>query len=136
MRTLSGNHKNHRARIINFNTQYYRSDFMVEGTKQKENLLKEFIEFIEEYKVMGLAIAFIMGIAATGLIKSLVDNVIMPTITPFIPGGAWKTFVLALGPFNWGIGAFVGELLNFAIIAAVVFIIAKKVMKEEKVTKK
>ncbi|MFA5126342.1 MAG: MscL family protein [archaeon] len=105
-------------------------------TAKATNLLKEFKEFIDEYKVAGLAIAFVMGMAATALIKSLVDNIVMPTITPMIPGGAWRTATLALGPFVWGTGAFIGELINFLIIALVVFFIAKAVMKEEKVTKK
>ncbi len=83
-----------------------------------------------------LAIAFIMGIASTALIKSLVDNVIMPLITPFIPGGAWRTATLELGPVFIGWGPFLAELINFIIIAFVVFLIAKKVLKEEKVEKK
>jgi large conductance mechanosensitive channel len=99
-------------------------------------VLSEFKDFLYEYKVIPLAIAFIMGIASTALIKSLVDNVIMPIITPFIPGGAWKTATLAIGPIVIGWGPFLGELINFIIIAFVVFIIAKKMLKEEKVEKK
>lgn len=99
-------------------------------------MLKEFFEFLKEYKIIALAIAFIMGVAATAIVKSLVDNVIMPVITPFIPGGAWKSAKLVLGPIVISWGAFLGDLLNFLIIALVVFMIAKKVMKEEKVTKK
>jgi large conductance mechanosensitive channel len=99
-------------------------------------VLSEFKDFLYEYKVIPLAIAFIMGIASTALIKSLVDNVIMPIVTPFIPGGAWKTATLALGPIVIGWGPFLGELINFVIIAFVVFMIAKKMLKEEKVTKK
>ena len=60
----------------------------------------------------------------------------MPTVTPFIPGGAWKTATVSLGPIVWGLGAFVGEIINFAVIAFVVFMIAKFMLKEEKVTKK
>jgi large conductance mechanosensitive channel len=99
-------------------------------------LMKEFKEFLEEYKVVGLAVAFIMGVAVTALVKSLVDNIIMPIITPFIPGGAWKTATFTMGKIvlNWG--AFAGEILNFVIIAFVVFGIAKFVFKEEKVAKK
>jgi large conductance mechanosensitive channel len=98
--------------------------------------IAEFMEFLKEYKVVALAVAFIMGVAATALIKSLVDNIVMPVITPFIPGGAWKTATLALGPIVIGWGAFLGEVINFVIIALVVFVVAKKIMKEEKVTKK
>jgi len=99
-------------------------------------LLKEFKDFLNEYKILGLAIAFIMGVAATALVKSLVDNIIMPIITAFIPNGGWKTATLSLGPIviNWG--AFLGELINFTIIAFVIFMIAKFIIKEEKVSKK
>lgn len=99
-------------------------------------MIKDFLDFLKEYKVVALAIAFIMGFASTALIKSLVDNIIMPIITPFIPGGAWKTATFTLGKIVIGWGAFLGEAINFIIIALVVFIIAKKVMKEEKVAKK
>lgn len=99
-------------------------------------VFKEFKEFLQEYKVIGLAVAFIIGAAITTLVKSLVDNIIMPIITPFIPGGQWQIATLKLGPIilNWG--AFAGALLNFIIIAFVVFMIAKYLFKEEKVTKK
>jgi large conductance mechanosensitive channel len=99
-------------------------------------LLKEFHEFLKEYKVIGLAIAVIIGLAANNLVKSLVDNIVMPIITPFIPGGAWQTAVWYLGPIVLGWGAFVGALINFVVIAFVVFMIAKYLLKEEKVTKK
>jgi large conductance mechanosensitive channel len=96
----------------------------------------EFMEFLKEYKVIPLAIAFVMGVAITALITSLVNNVIMPIITPFIPGGAWQTATFALGPIVIGWGAFVGAVINFVIIALVVFMIAKMVLKEEKVAKR
>jgi large conductance mechanosensitive channel len=114
------------------NSNYY--DFSWGDIKM--SMMKEFLEFLREYKVIALAVAFIMAVAATALVKSLVDNIIMPVITAFIPGGAWKTSTFALGPIVVGWGPFLGELINFTIIAFVVFVIAKKVMKEEKVGKK
>jgi len=99
-------------------------------------VLKEFKEFLTEYKIIGLAVAFIMGVAITALVKSLVDNIIMPIITPFIPGGAWKTASFTMGKIVISWGAFAAELLNFVIIALVVFMIAKMILKEEKVAKK
>jgi large conductance mechanosensitive channel len=99
-------------------------------------LISEFKEFLYEYKVIPLAIALIMGIASTAFIKSFVDNIVMPIITPFIPGGAWKTATVEIGPIVLGWGAFLGELINFAVIAFVIFLIAKMVLKEEKVEKK
>ena len=99
-------------------------------------LISEFMEFLREYKVIGLAIAFIIGAAATTLVKSLVGNIVMPVITPFIPGGEWKTAKLIIGSIEISWGAFLSDLIYFMIIALVVFIAAKKLFKEEKVTKK
>lgn len=99
-------------------------------------MLSEFKEFIREYKIVPLAIAFIMGIAATALIKSLVDNIIMPLITPFIPGGAWQTATFSIGPVAIGWGAFLAALINFLILAWVVFLVARLVLREEKVSRK
>jgi large conductance mechanosensitive channel len=99
-------------------------------------MLSEFMEFLKEYKVIPLAIAFIMGVAATALVTSLVNDIIMPMVGVLIPGGEWRTATWALGPVKFGIGPFVGQLINFIIIAFVVFMIAKTVLKEEKVAKK
>ena len=99
-------------------------------------LISEFMEFLKEYKVIGLAIAFIIGAAATTLVKSLVGNIVMPVITPFIPGGEWKPGKLIIGPIEISWGAFLSDLIYFIIIALVVFIAAKKLFKAKKVTKK
>lgn len=99
-------------------------------------LLHEFRDFLKEYKVVPLAIAFIIGVASTALIQSIVNNLVMPIITPFIPGGGWQAATLKLGPIVIGWGALVGAIINFVIIAFVVFIIAKAILKEKKETKK
>jgi large conductance mechanosensitive channel len=101
-----------------------------------KKIMGEFKEFLKEYKVIGLAIALIIGLASVALINSVVNNLIMPLITPFIPGGAWQTAVLKLGPIVIGWGALLGSIINFVIIAFVVFLIAKYALKEEKATKK
>jgi large conductance mechanosensitive channel len=98
--------------------------------------VQEFKEFLKEYKVIGLAIAFIMGAAATTLVQSLVNNIVMPLITPFVPGGAWQTATFSMGPVVIGWGAFLSALINFIMLALVVFLIAKFILKEDKVTKK
>ena len=100
------------------------------------SLIKEFKEFLEEYKVMGIAIGIVMGLATVALVNSLVINIIMPIIAPLMPGGAWQIATWKLGPIIIGWGAFLAAVINFIIIAFVVFIIAKKFMREEKVTKK
>jgi large conductance mechanosensitive channel len=101
-----------------------------------KEVIKEFKDFLKEYKIVGLAIAFIMGVAATNLIQSFVNNLVMPVITPFIPGGAWQTAIFLMGPITIRWGELLGAIINFIVIALVVFMIAKFLLKEEKVAKK
>ena len=99
-------------------------------------LMQEFKEFLYEYKVIGLAVAFIMGAAATTLVQGLVNDLIMPLVGAVVPNGDWQQAVLQIGSVKFAWGHFLGALINFLIIAFVVFMIAKMVLKEEKVTKK
>ena len=95
-------------------------------------MLKDFIVFLKEYNITSLAIAFAMGTATTGLVTSLVQDILMPLLSPLFLNESWKTAVLHLGPVVLNLGAFLGQLLNFLLIALVVFIVAKKVLKIEK----
>lgn len=100
------------------------------------SIASEFKEFLEEYKVVGLAIAVIMGLAANSLVQALVKDIIMPIVTFFIPGGEWQKSTLGIGPVVLAWGDFLAQLINFLILAFVVFMIAKWVLGEEKVAKK
>jgi large conductance mechanosensitive channel len=100
-------------------------------------LISEFKQFLDEYKVMGLAIAFIIGAALTTLVQSLVNDIIMPVISPVLSAtGDWKAATFAIGPVILKWGSFLGAIINFVIIAFVIFMIAKMILKEAKVTKK
>ncbi|MBI5215151.1 MAG: MscL family protein [Ignavibacteriae bacterium] len=100
------------------------------------HMLKEFIDFLKQYGVVGLAIAVIIGGKLNSLITSTVDGLLMPFVTFFIPGGAWRTATLDIGPFHFLLGPFFGALIDFVIVAFMVFYFAKKVLREEKVGKK
>jgi large conductance mechanosensitive channel len=95
-------------------------------------LFRDFRIFLKEYNVLSLAIALIIGLAATTLVNSLVNNIIMPIISPLIPGGDWQSSTLILGPVILGWGPLLAALINFLIIAIVVFFIARYALKEEK----
>ncbi len=111
--------------------------------QKKVNMLAEFKEFLLHYNVLALAIAFLMGVASTALVKSLVDNIIMPPVGLLLGGIDFKSFELVMKvatdtapAVSIKYGLFVSELINFLIIAWVVFMVAKIILKEEKVTKK
>ena len=96
----------------------------------------EFIAFLKEYGVIGLAIAVVIGGKANALVTALVDGVLMPAVTFFLPSGAWRTATLDVGAAHliWGPG--LGAGLDFLIMAWLVFWFSKKVLKEASVTKK
>ena len=91
----------------------------------------EFMAFLNKHKVIGLAVAFIIGAAAAKLVTALVSDIIMPIIGALIPGGDWRTYVLQAGPVKLLIGDFAGALVDFVIIACVIFMIVKFAIKEE-----
>jgi len=102
-------------------------------------IISEFKAFLDEYKIMGLAIAFIIGAALTALVTSLVNDILMPLINPILSasGSEWKNATLDMGSqISVKYGSFMGQIINFIIIAFVVFLLAKFVMGEKKVAKK
>jgi large conductance mechanosensitive channel len=91
----------------------------------KKGLLNEFKDFISKYKVMGMAVAFILGLYLGTLVKALVDDLIMPIVSLAIPGVEWE--LITVGPFR--IGHFIGALITFLIVAFVIFVLVKATKK-------
>lgn len=82
---------------------------------------KEFKEFAMKGNVMDLAVGVIIGGAFGKIVTSLVENIFMPVINPLIPGGDWRS--IHLGPMK--VGAFGGAVLDFIIIAFIIFLVVK-----------
>ncbi len=94
-------------------------------------VVDEFMAFLNKHKVIGLAVAFIIGAAAAKLVSALVSDIIMPVIAALMPGGDWRAYVLQIGPVKFLIGDFAGAVIDFLIIAVVIFTIVKFAIKEE-----
>ena len=86
---------------------------------QPKGIMNEFRDFLSKYKVMGMAVAFILGLYLGTLVKALVDDLIMPIVSLAIPGVEWE--LLVVGPFR--VGHFIGALITFIIVALVIFIL-------------
>jgi large conductance mechanosensitive channel len=103
---------------------------MVEEKKpEAKGFVEEFMEFLMKYQVIGLAVAFIIGAAATKLVSATVADIIMPVIAVLIPGGDWRASVVDVGPIKFLVGDFVGNIIDFVIIALVIFLIVKFMIK-------
>lgn len=94
-----------------------------------KGFIDEFMEFLKNYQVIGLAVAVIIGAAAGKMVTAMVSDIIMPIIAVLTPGGDWKTAVLQVGPVKFMVGDFAGAVIDFVIVALVIFLIVKLIMK-------
>jgi large conductance mechanosensitive channel len=97
--------------------------------EKPKGFISNFLAFLEKKGVIGLAIAVIIGGAASGLVSALVADILMPIITFFIPDGAWRVYELTIGPIVLLLGHFVGVLVDFFIISLIVYIMMKQIEK-------
>lgn len=91
-----------------------------------------FMKFLKEYSVIGLAIGVIIGSKAGELVKAIVDGLLMPLVGLVLPSGDWQELVV--GPLQ--VGLVLAALINFVIVAWLVYMFAKKVLREDTVGKK
>ena len=99
-------------------------------------MLKEFAKFLKEFNVVSLAVGFIMGTASTALVGSMVKDILMPIAAPLMGAESWREAVWNIGSVHIAIGSFTAELFNFIILALIIFIITKKLLKMEAPAKK
>ncbi len=97
--------------------------------KGAQGFNREFMDFLQKYQVIGLAVAFVIGTAATKLVNSTVTDIIMPILAVVTPGGNWREAVLQIGPLKFLAGDYVGAIIDFVIIALVIFLTVKYIMK-------
>jgi large conductance mechanosensitive channel len=95
-------------------------------------MLKEFREFISRGNVIDLATAVIIGAAFTAIVNSLVNDIIMPIIGMLLKGLDFTTLALNVGDASLTYGNFIQALINFLIIAFVVFLLVRTVNKLQK----
>ena len=99
-------------------------------------MIKEFVDFLKQYGVIGLAIAVIIGGKLNELVTSFVQDLLMPLL--FRPA-LQAAHVDDIRKLSWdGIlyGKVLGSFVDFIIVAFVVFMIAKRVLKETTVVKR
>ena len=80
-----------------------------------------FLDFIREQGVVGLAVGFILGGAVSKIVTSLVDNVVNPLIGILLGKVNLADRVLVIGSATLKYGAFISTVIDFVIIAAVVY---------------
>lgn len=93
--------------------------------KEKEGFFAAFKKFLFEGNAMSMAIGVIIGAAMKDLVTSLVDNIFSPIIGIFTGKVDFSTLSITVGDANIKYGAFITSLINFVILAFVVFLIVR-----------
>lgn len=88
-------------------------------------MIKEFKEFIARGNVIDLAVGVIIGSAFTAIVKSLTDNLINPLIGIFLGKVDLSNLKFSIGDATFKYGSFLNAIINFFIVAIVVFILVK-----------
>ena len=101
----------------------------------KPSFTQEFFFFLKTFGIIGLAIAFVIGQAASALVTALVEDIIDPIIGFFLPAGNLSglsaqvpnLYGNAISDFRYG--DLISNIIDFLIIALLVFVAYKQLSK-------
>ena len=101
-----------------------------------KKFFSEFKEFIARGNVMDMAVGIIIGTAFTAIVTSLVNDIIMPVISAIFGGLSFDKWNIALAageePPMLNLGTFVAQIVNFILVALVIFAVIKAINKMHK----
>jgi len=97
-------------------------------------MLKEFRDFINRGNVIDLAVAVIIGVAFGAIVTSLVNDIIMPLVGIILGGVDFTGLVITFGEAQILYGNFIQAIVNFFIVAFVIFMIVRTINKMKKPT--
>jgi large conductance mechanosensitive channel len=102
-------------------------------------MVREFREFLLKQNALALAVGVIIGAAIGKVVTSMVSDILMPVISLAMPQGEWRAAKIILsqsvGPDGKEVvnainyGAFIGTIIDFVIVALVVFMIVRQLIK-------
>ena len=96
-------------------------------------MVKEFKEFISRGNVMDMAVGIIIGGAFTAIVTALVDKILMPIIGALSGGMSVEDMSVTIGNATIGYGAFIQAVIDFLLVALVLFMIIKALNKAKAV---
>jgi large conductance mechanosensitive channel len=96
--------------------------------------ITQFFDFLKTFGIIGLAIAFVIGQASSKLITALVEDIINPLIGLFLPSGSLEQLSAKITSVSGAIsefkyGDFIANMIDFLIIALIVFVAYKALSK-------
>ncbi|MBQ3290899.1 MAG: large conductance mechanosensitive channel protein MscL [Mogibacterium sp.] len=92
-------------------------------------MIKEFKEFINKGNVMDMAVGIIIGGAFTKIVTALVESILMPVIGVISGGKSVADMAVTVGNAAIGYGAFIQAIIDFLLVAIVLFLIIRAINK-------
>ena len=93
---------------------------------EPKGISAEFKAFLSQYKVLGLAVAFILGVYLGALVQALVKDLILPIIgIPLSSIGNLSSYTAYFDKQAFQVGDFLIAVITFIIVALVIFLIVK-----------
>ena len=99
-------------------------------------MIKEFKEFIMRGNVLDLAVGVIVGAAFQKIVSSLVDNILMPVVGMIVGGIDFTTLSVMVGTAEVKYGLFIQNVIDFLIVAFVLFLVVKAMNSAKKAAEK
>ena len=93
------------------------------------SIVSEFKEFAMKGSLIDMAVGIIIGAAVGKMVSTLVENILMPIIGVFMGGVNFQDLSIKVGDAAIGYGAFIQAIIDFLIIAFVIFMILKAISK-------
>jgi len=90
------------------------------------SLLTEFKAFALKGNVVDMAVGVVIGGAFGKIVSALVEDLFMPLIGALLPGNEWRE--LTVSPLKLKLGHMLGAVLDFLIIAGVLFLVVNKLV--------
>jgi large conductance mechanosensitive channel len=103
------------------------SQIVCQTSPLQKSLIQEFMDFLQKFGIIGLAIAFVIGAAASKLVTALVSDIITPLVGLALQEtGDLKTLTFSVGKSTFLYGDLIANIIDFLIIAFIVFILYKQ----------
>ena len=97
---------------------------------EKKGFIQEFMHFLQTFGVIGLAIAFVIGSAASKLVTAIVTDIVNPLVGMALQDvGDLKKLSFTVFKSTFAYGDLIANMLDFLIIAVIVFILYKQISK-------
>lgn len=93
-------------------------------------VLKGFIGFLKEYRIIAISVAFIVGMAALNFVQSIVNDIILPLMRPLFPSkfAVWEDITIPIGSANIRLGSFLSAFFSLILIVFFLYVFVDKIL--------